>query len=152
MDYKLTQNGNHSLFWRGALRNDNQSGAPYLPGTPPLSSLLDFSKGFTVGYTATLRPTLLNNFHWGYTRQSWGQPGNNDSTPVIFFRGLNDNSTSNNSSEAVTRGSDFRSTVQNLVDDVSWSKGKHTIQFGTNLRFIRSPRNNFINSFPKRRD
>ncbi|MGA7906214.1 MAG: hypothetical protein WCA16_02315, partial [Candidatus Sulfotelmatobacter sp.] len=148
VDYKLTQNGNHSLFWRGALRNDNQAGAPYLPGTPPLSSLLDFSKGFTVGYTATLRPTLLNNFHWGYTRQSWGQPGNNDSTPVIFFRGLNDNSTSNNSSEAVTRGSDFRSTVQNLVDDVSWSKGKHTIQFGTNLRFIRSPRNNFINSFP----
>jgi hypothetical protein len=148
MDYKITQNGNHTLFWRGALRNDDHSGAPYLPGTPPLSSLLDFSKGFTVGYTATLRPTLLNNFHWGYTRQSWGQPGNNDSTPVIFFRGLNDNSTTNNSSEAVTRGADFRSTVENLVDDVSWSKGKHTIQFGTNIRFIRSPRNNFVNSFP----
>jgi hypothetical protein len=145
MDYVLTQN--HTLFWRGALRNDNHSGAPYLPGTPPLTSLLDYSKGFTVGYTATLRPTLLNNFHWGYTRQSWGQPGNNDSTPEIFFRGLNDNSTPNNSSEAVTRGADFRSIVQNLVDDVSWSKSKHTIQFGTNLRFIRSPRNNFINSF-----
>lgn len=147
-DYKLTANGNHSLFWRGALRNDNHSDAPYLPGTPPLSSLLDFSKGFTVGYTATLRPTLLNNFHYGYTRQSWGQPGNNDSTPVIFFRGLNDNSTPNNSSEAITRGNDFRSIVNNLVDDLSWLKGKHTIQFGTNLRFIRSPRNNFINSFP----
>jgi hypothetical protein len=148
LDYKITQNGNHTLFWRGALRNDNRSGAPYLPGTPPLTALLDYSKGFTVGYTATLRPTLLNNFHWGYTRQSWGQPGNNDSTAVIFFRGLNDNSTANNSSEAVTRGEDFRSTVQNFTDDVSWSKGKHTIQFGTNLRFIRSPRNNFINSFP----
>ena len=148
VDYKITQNGNHSLFWRGALRNDTHSGAPYLPGTPPLTSLLDYSKGFTVGYAATLRPTLLNSFHWGYTRQSWGQPGNNDSTAVIYFRGLNDNSTSNNSSEAVTRGEDFRSTVNNFVDDVSWSKGKHTVQFGTNVRIIRSPRNNFINSFP----
>jgi hypothetical protein len=148
LDYKLNSSGTHSLFWRGALRNDNHSDAPYLPGTPPLSSLLDFSKGFTVGYTATLKPTLLNNFHYGYTRQSWGLPGNNDSTPAIFFRGLNDNSTPNNSSEAITRGNDFRSTVNNFVDDLSWSKGKHTIQFGTNLRFIRSPRNNYINSFP----
>jgi Carboxypeptidase regulatory-like domain len=148
LDYKLTANGNHSLFWRGALRNDNHSDAPYLPGTPPLSSLVDFSKGFTVGYTATLRPTLVNNFHYGYTRQSWGLPGNNDSTSAIFFRGLNDNSTPNNSSEAITRGSDFRSTVNNFVDDLSWAKGKHTLQFGTNLRFIRSPRTNFINSFP----
>ena len=148
LDYKVTQNGNHTLFWRGALRNDNRSGAPYLPGLAPLSSQLDFSKGFTVGYTATLRPTLLNNFHWGYTRQSWGLPGNNDSTPVIYFRGLNDNNTTNNSSEAITRGQDFRSTVENFVDDVSWSKGNHTLQFGANLRFIRSPRNNFFNSFP----
>ncbi|HKH99548.1 MAG TPA: TonB-dependent receptor [Candidatus Sulfotelmatobacter sp.] len=148
LDYKLNDSGTHTLFWRGALRNDNHSDAPYLPGTPPLSSLLDFSKGFTVGYTATLRPTLLNNFHYGYTRQSWGLPGNNDNTPVIFFRGLNDNGTPNNSSQAITRGDDFRSIVNNLVDDISWSKGKHTIQFGTNLRFIRSPRNNFINSFP----
>jgi len=148
LDYKLNASGTHTLFWRGALRNDTQFGAPYLPGTPPLTSLLDYSKGFTLGYTAALRPTLLNNFHWGYTRQSWGQPGNNDSTPAIFFRGLNDNSTPNNSSEAVTRGEDFRSTVENFVDDVSWSRGKHTIQFGTILRFIRSPRNNFINSFP----
>ncbi len=148
VDYKVTQNGNHTLFWRGALRNDNRSGAPYLPGTAPLTSQLDYSKGFTLGYTATLRPTLLNNFHWGYTRQSWGLPGNNDSTAAIFFRGLNDNSTANNSSESVTRGQDFRSTVENFVDDVSWSRGKHTVQFGANLRFIRSPRNNFFNSFP----
>ncbi len=147
-DYKITANGNHSLFWRGALRNDNHSDAPYLPGTAPLSSILDFSKGFTVGYSATLRPTLVNNFHWGYTRQSWGLPGNNDSTPVIFFRGLNDNSTSFNSTNAITRGSDFRSTVENVVDDVSWARGKHTLEFGTNIRFIRSPRNNFVNSFP----
>src|SRR5262245_14626102 len=31
-DYKITANGNHALFWRGALRNDNVNGVPYLPG------------------------------------------------------------------------------------------------------------------------
>jgi hypothetical protein len=149
VDYKINPSGTHSLFWRGALRNDNHSDAPYLPGTPPESSLLDFSKGFTVGYTAALRPTLVNNFHYGWTRQSWGQPGNNDSTAALFFRGLNDNSTPNNSSQAITRGQDFRSLVHNITDDVSWSRGKHTWQFGTDIRIIRSPRNNFINSFPQ---
>jgi hypothetical protein len=45
----------------------------------------DYSKGFVVGYSAILKPTLINNFRWGYTRQSIGDVGNNDTTPVIFF-------------------------------------------------------------------
>ena len=32
-------------------------------------------------------------------------------------------------------------------DAVSWTKGKHTLQFGTNIRFIRNPRENFLSSF-----
>jgi Carboxypeptidase regulatory-like domain len=31
VDYKITKNGNHSLFWRGALRNDSNLESPYLP-------------------------------------------------------------------------------------------------------------------------
>jgi len=146
-DYKLTQSGSHTLFWRGALRNDISSTAPYLPGTPPEDTLKDYSKGYVVGYTAVLKPTLINSFHWGYTRQSLGDIGNNDSQPFIFFRGLNDNSTSNNSSRAVRRSRFFQTPVYNIVDDLSWSRGKHTLQFGTNIRFIRNPRVNFISSF-----
>jgi hypothetical protein len=33
------------------------------------------------------------------------------------------------------------------VDDLSWTRGKHTFQFGTNIRFIRNPRQNFLSSF-----
>jgi len=44
-----------------------------------------------VGYTGVLRPSLINNFRWGYTRQSIGSIGNS-SQPFIYFRGLNDNS------------------------------------------------------------
>jgi len=147
LDYKITSSGSHSIFWRGALRNDSKSDVPYLPGTAPLRVNTDFSKGMTVGYTALLRPTLINTFHWGFTRQSLGDIGNNDTQPFIFFRGLNDDSTSNNSSLAVTRSRVFQTPVHNFVDDIAWTKGKHTIQFGTNVRFIRNPRSNFLSSF-----
>jgi hypothetical protein len=146
-DYKINRSGTHTLFLRGALRNDKQSDVPYLPGTGPIQTLSDNSSGFTVGYTATLRPTLLNNFRWGYTRQSFGNPGNTNN-PVIFFRGLNDNSLPNNSTLAFVYSRAFTTPVNNFVDDISWTKNKHTFQFGANVRFIRNPRTSFLNSFP----
>src|SRR5256885_8193350 len=146
-DYKLTRSGSHTLFWRGALRNDVHSTAPYLPGDAPKASVKDYSKGYTVGYTALLRSNLINNFHWGFTRQSLGNIGNNDTRPFVFFRGLNDDEGPNNSELAVTRSAAFQTPVYNIVDDLSWIKGKHTLQFGTNIRFIRNPRNNFLNSY-----
>jgi hypothetical protein len=146
-DFNITRNGSHTLFWRGALRNDAQGGVPYLPGGPSEQTLVDYSKGFVVGYTAALRSNLTNTFRWGYTRQSVGNKGNNDAAPVIFFRGINDNSTSNNSSLAVTRSRTFQLPVHNFVDDVSWTRGHHTLQFGTNIAFLRNPRNSFANSF-----
>jgi hypothetical protein len=148
-DYKLTKNGSHTLFWRGALRNDTHSTAPYLPlpGQAPLQTLADYSKGFSAGYTALLKSSLVNNFRYGFTRQSFGNIGNNDTQPFIFFRGLNDNEGANNSQLAVTRSSSFQTPVHNLVDDLSWTRGKHTLQFGTNIRFIRNPRQNFLSSF-----
>jgi hypothetical protein len=147
-DYKVNASGTHTVFWRGALRNDTHSESPYLPGTSPLRTNTDLSRGYTIGYTATLRPTLLNNFRYGYTRQSFGVSGNNDSQPFIYFRGLNDDSTTNNSSLAVVRSRSFQTPVHNFVDDISWTKGKHSFQFGTNIRFIRNPRSSFVNSFP----
>jgi Carboxypeptidase regulatory-like domain len=145
VDYKL--NNNQTLFWRGALRNDKKSDPPYLPGTAPLQRFTDNSSGFTVGYTATLRPTVLNNFRWGYTRQSFGNPGNT-SNPFIEFRGLNDDSLPANSTLAFIRSRSFTTPVHNFVDDISWTKGTHTLQFGTNIRFIRNPRTSFQNSYP----
>ena len=44
LDYKLTQSGNHSLFWSGSVRNDRIADTPYLPGTDPLRTLVNYSK------------------------------------------------------------------------------------------------------------
>jgi hypothetical protein len=150
-DYKLTASGNHTLFWRGALRNDSISGVPYLPGQGPETSTVDYSKGFSVGYSAVIRQNLVNNFRYGYTRQSFGQIGN-QTQDIIFFRGLNDDSTSNFSSRAYTNTLSYQVPVHNFVDDVSWVKGRHTWQFGFNFAIIRNPQSNNTNSFSSASD
>jgi hypothetical protein len=145
-DYKITSSGNHTIYWRGALRNDNNANAPYLPGGSPLTSTVDYSKGYSVGYTAVLRSNLINNFRYGYTRQSIGQNGS-QTADIISFRGLNDNSTSNNSSDVYTNNTNYQVPVHNFVDDVSWIKGHHTFAFGGNISLLRTPQANNINSF-----
>jgi len=146
LDYKITDSGSHSIFWRGALKNYSHNEPPYLPGQGPQKGLADYSKGFSVGYTGVLRPNLVNNFRWGYTRQSSGTLGNSDQ-PFIRFRGLNDDTTSNNSSLQVVRTNVFQVPVHNFTDDVSWTKGKHTLQFGVNVGFLRTSRSNTLSSF-----
>jgi hypothetical protein len=151
-DYKITNNGNHTIFWRGALRNDTNGGVPYLPGGGPLLAQVDYSKGFSVGYSAVLRPTLVNNFRWGYTRQSYGQIGN-QTQDVVYFRALNNQGdTPGNSSLAVTSTSKYQVPVHNFVDDLSWIKGRHTLQFGGNINFLRSPQSGNAESFSSASD
>jgi hypothetical protein len=150
-DYKITANGNHSLYWRGALRNDqngacSQSCTPYLPGQPPELTNVDYSKGYSVGYVAVLRQNLINNFRYGYTRQSFGENGNQTSDQ-LFLRGLNDDSSTNNSSLAVTNNNNYQVPVHNFVDDVSWIKGRHTFAFGGNINLLRNPQANNTNSY-----
>lgn len=146
-DFKITQNGNHTLFWRGGLKNDIHHDVPYFVGANAEHSLLDLSRGVLVGYTAVLRSTLINNLRWGYTRQSFADTGNDSTQKFIFFRGLNDNSTSNFSSDAVTRSRNFQVPVHNIVDDITWIRGRHTLQFGANVAFIRNPRTSQLDSF-----
>jgi len=150
-DYKLTSNGNHTLYWRGSLRNDNQADVPYLPNTAPERTLVDYSKGYAVGYTAVLRQNLVNNFRYGYTRQSFGQIGN-QTEDYLQIRTLNDFSTPNNSSLVYQNDSVFQVPVHNFVDDVSWVKGRHTLQFGVNVSLLRNPQANNINSFSQASD
>jgi hypothetical protein len=145
-DYKITSNGNHTLFWRGALRNDTNNGVPYLPGGGPELSQVDYSKGYSAGYTVVLRSNLVNDFRYGYTRQSVGQIGN-QTQDFIQFRGLNDNSTSNNSSYAYTNNSTYQVPVHNFVDDLVWIKGRHSWQFGANINILRNPQSGNISSF-----
>lgn len=137
VDYNLTANGNQTLFWRGSAANDNNPQAPFLPGGAPEHTLIDRSKGFVVGYTAVLRSNLVNNFHWGLTRQSLQDTGNSNQ-PWILVRGLD---------QGITYTNNFTLPVNNFVDDVAWTKGNHSLTFGTNIIILRNANSNQNSSF-----
>ncbi|HXY04028.1 MAG TPA: carboxypeptidase-like regulatory domain-containing protein [Terriglobales bacterium] len=137
LDYHLTSDGKHTLFWRGALQNIFNPQAPFLPGAPPEQTVTDHSKGFVVGYTAVLTSTMVNNFHWGFTRQSTGILGNTNQQWNEFY-GLD---------QGINYSHNAQTPVHNLLDDISWTKGKHSLQFGTNIGFARDPRVSLEHSF-----
>jgi len=140
LDYKLTASGNHSLFVKGHLQNfrgDPNGGStatPQFPGQPASNFLTNNSKGLFAGYTAVFSPTLVNNLRYGFVRQGLGDTGLGVAN-YNYFRGM-DNYT----------GAGFTPTtltnvpVHNIVDDVSWTRGKHTLGFGGNLRIITNNR------------
>jgi Carboxypeptidase regulatory-like domain len=137
LDYHLSADGKHSLFLRGNLQNLSNPQAPFLPGSPPEQTLTDHSKGFALGYTAVLSRTMVNTATWGFTRQSTGFVGNTNQEWNVFY-GLD---------QGFVYGHNAQVPVNNFLDDFSWTKGKHTFQFGVNIGIVRDPRVSLEHSF-----
>lgn len=150
LDYNITANGSHQVFVRGGLMDDREAsrsdptsftgtGGAEFPGQPANITHLNNSKGIITGYTGVLRPNLLNNLRYGFIRQGFADLGR-QSQHYINFRGL-DNLT------AQTPTTNTTVPVHNFVDDVTWTKGAHSFQFGGNLRVINNIRNSNSTSF-----
>src|ERR1700693_5511168 len=136
LDYRLSSDGRHTLFLRGASQDLRNPGAPFLRGDAPESTILDHSKCLVLGYISVLTPALTNSFHWGFTRQSFGLVGNSDQQWNEFL-GLD---------QGVTFSHSFQVPLHNFVDDVSWTKGTHTFQFGAAIGIARDPRTSYLHS------
>ena len=132
LDYKISANGNHSLFIRGNLQNDNQKQPPQFPGLPANEVLTNNSKGIAAGYTWIVRNNLINNFRYAFIRQGVGDSGLNNQD-FNRLRGLDD-------TIGITSTILTNVPVNNFIDDVSWTKGRHTLEFGTNWRLIHNNR------------
>ena len=143
IDYKLDNNGNHTLFWRGNLQNDRYAnGLPQFPGQPNSSVFLSNNKGYVIGYTAILNPNLISNFHYGYTRQGAENTGV-QTTAASTFRDLSSLYPVGNNARGLAR----IIPVHQFSEDLSWVKGGHTIAFGGVIRLVHNSRNNQRNSF-----
>jgi carboxypeptidase family protein len=130
IDFKITRNGNHSLFLRGTGVKDTYVptlGAPFLPGRHPQYTTDDLAKGFVVGYTSLWTSHLVNNLRYGLTRDSYGLNGDANQ-PWVFIRDLE---------QDINYSSGHTSPVHNIVDTVDWTKGSHSFQFGANLLLSR---------------
>ena len=98
-----------------------------MPGEAPSQDLVNYSKGIIASYNAVLTSTLDNNFRYGFRPAELRAIIGNSNQDWIFFRGLNDQT------GAITRSTAFQRPTHNFVDDVSWTHGRHTWQFGTQI-------------------
>jgi len=136
LDYSLNQN--HLLFLRGNYQQDRISGAPAFPDTP-IPVLLTHPVGIAAGDTWTINSKLVNNFRYGLTRESFTNVGDSTANDVNF-RFVFDPRIPSYTLSRIT-------PVHNFTDDLSWIKGSHSLQFGTNIRLIQNRRQTFGNSF-----
>lgn len=139
LDAHLNSNGSETLFWRGETQNFKEPGLQQFPGSSPATTLLDDSKGSIVGLMSLLSPTLINDFHWGFIRQGV-KNGGNSQYPGIFLNGL-DNLV------PFTRSATMFVPVNQFSDSVNWTRGKHTLNFGTDLFVIRNNNISYQHSF-----
>ena len=139
----------HRIFVRGNLQKDVTAGVEQFPAftsygvsypaSPPSSRTVDNSKGITAGDTWTISSKIVNDIRYGFIRQGYGVSGVG-SGDYVDFRGLD-------SPTAETRSSTFSVPVNNIIDNLSLSEGKHTIQLGVNWRLVHQNRTSDANSF-----
>lgn len=144
VDFNLDRAGQHQLMWRGNLQDDLDNRTPQYcwpdgKCSPPMESILANNKGMMAGYTAAITPHLVNNFRYGYTRIGSGTAGtlNSDYVDIRFINDLNP--------YTATNGRII--PTHNFIDDFTWNRGKHTFQFGANLRFTRVITHDNVNSY-----
>src|ERR1700733_11828856 len=139
LDYHITTNGSESLFLRGETQNFKEPGLQQFPGQTAATTILDDSKGITVGLTSLISPKLINEFHWGYIRQG-GQTAGVSQYPAILLNGLDD-------LVPFTRSTIFFVPVNQFTDSLNWTRRNHTFEFGTDLFIIRNNHTSYANSF-----
>ena len=136
LDFNVTSH--QTLFVRTNVIYDKWGGVPAYPDTPSPDEW-DHPWGYAIGHTWTIHNNLVNKFTYGYTRQSFTKGGDlfhND----IDFRFVYYPTNEQFSLSRVT-------PVNNWVDDLSWVKGRHTIQFGGNVSKTNNIRTSYSNAY-----
>ncbi len=129
----------HRIFVRGNLQKDLINGAQQFPGLPASSKSEDNSKGIIAGDTWTITSHLINDIRYGYIRQGIGSSGvgKGNYTDIRFIA----------SPTAETRNSIRSVPVNEITDTLSYSKGKHNLQFGGTWRLIHNNSSTDANSY-----
>ncbi len=131
VDYSIRDK--HRLFVRANLQKDRLSGTAQFPGQPPSYTITDDSRGIAAGDIWSISNSLINNLRYGLVHQSYSNQGVTNQNFVTF------------QDIATLKASGYTSQVisvptHNIVDDITWSKGKHAFQAGGNYRLIMNDR------------
>lgn len=136
LDFNLTSN--QTAFFRVNVIKDDQTLPRWLPdSTPP--QIWNHPRGLAAGHTWTIGNRWVNNFRYGYTRQAFSQFGDSSGNDV-FFRFVFQPNGQQHTLHRVT-------PVHNFTDDISYIRGNHNFQFGTNIRKINNSRISYAAAF-----
>ncbi|MGA2099543.1 MAG: TonB-dependent receptor [Candidatus Sulfotelmatobacter sp.] len=138
-DWHINSTGSETLFWRGEMQNFKEPGQQQFPSQSASTTVLDDSKGVTVGLTSIISPRLINDFHWGYIRQGVNNAGASQN-PAVLLNGL-DNLV------PFTRSTIRFVPVNQLSDTLNWTRKNHTFEFGGDVFLIRNNSTSYANSF-----
>ena len=141
-DYNIDKGGKHTASVRGTLADnaeDDSSNLSQFPGLPAQSQRVDQSKGLAARYTTVLSPSMVNNFNYGYTRMKTVQTGADGPSLSFYFT---------NPTTSFPRALNRIAPVHNFTNDTTWTKGRHTVQYGINFRLTTNDRASFATSYP----
>lgn len=149
MDHQI--NAKHAIFGRYTQK--------WNPSSSPNALLLPSDTGYSdhqqavVSYTATLRPNLLNEFRGGISYAPSGATfpfdglkftnslNLSDIQRDIFFNALPDFAINNLTAFSKGRPGQGASWTTQLLDNVTWIRGRHTIKAGMDIRKLRAQTN-----------
>lgn len=141
IDYLLTKNGHHSVFWRGGLQGlKTDVVQSQFPGIPPAAQLLNNSRGYAVQYQGQITPNIVNTARYGLTRSGVNESGTQGASFAVRSFSTNLDFASRQFGRTVP--------VHNINDDLSWTHGRHQFTMGGALFFVRNHNINETNSFP----
>lgn len=121
------------FYIRASMQNDTNGGAEAFPGQGPVYVDTDNSKGISGNFTWTINSSLINNLRYGYIRQSIATTGSATGS-YTEFRGISTPNGELSSTGPLYYNNASVVPTHNVIDDLTWSKGRHTVQFGGNYR------------------
>ncbi|MEJ7624564.1 MAG: TonB-dependent receptor [Pyrinomonadaceae bacterium] len=137
-DWNLTRDQRHQLSFRGNHQQDVTGALPYLPDTPP-TNLWSHPIGIAATHNWLIKSNMTNRLSFGYTRIAFSNQGDS-ADPAISFRRIFQ---PNGFGRTISR----TNPTTNITDDLTWIKGNHSLQFGTNIRLIKNSRTSFARAF-----
>jgi hypothetical protein len=111
---------------------------PQFPDTPA-PNLWEHPYGGVVNHNWTINKNWVNSFRYGLTRTAFSSQGDSAGDAISFRFVFSPRLFNGGTGRTLAR----TTPVHNFVDDVSWIRGNHTFQFGTNIRITRNTRNSF---------
>ena len=137
-DWNITTDQTHSANVRLNYQQDLFGRVKAFPDTPATDQW-SHPSGLAANYTWLVNNNLTNRLSFGITRMAFSNQGDSSDNAITF----RDIFSPVNFSRTFSRVN----PTYNITDDITWIKGNHTVQFGTNIRMVRNKRVNWTSAY-----